>query len=64
MTQQAKRECAICGKPILRGGIFLEYDGRHNTWHKPGTVATADSQGGFLVGSACARAAIAKAERK
>lgn len=62
-TAATHTRCPICQKPIKSGGVFLEYNRRTNTWHEPGTVPAADSQGGFIVGTACARAALAKAAK-
>lgn len=54
--------CAICEKPIRGKTVVLEYNRRTNTWHKPGSVPSQDSQGGFEVGAACARRALKESE--
>ncbi len=48
--------CYNCGKPIKDGRIvWLELDGYHATWHRPGEVPEEHSQGGFEFGADCAK---------
>lgn len=52
------RRCERCGRRHVRGWVYLELDSRANTWHPPGAVRAADSQGLFPFGRACAASAL------
>ena len=50
--------CERCGKKHVTGWVYLELNLTTNTWHKPGDVPAAQSQGLFRFGIACARRAL------
>ena len=47
--------CECCDRPLMRDPVQLAYNGRTNTWHRPGEVPDEDSQGLFYFGPTCAQ---------
>jgi hypothetical protein len=53
--------CHHCGRPLKpHQRVWLELNWATNEYHKPGTVAEADSQGIFPFGRDCAKKVVAK----